>query len=198
MDKVNEFTQRAEELHKAAEVRCEELYGLKPWYCSVRLIENGARVVFVGANPGGGSDDMEADEYYGALTKPFEDSHYQAWLDDIHWGEGEGPTKTQENVWEAFCILFGDEGKQVLRETASFNVFASRSRHWKISVLRRGKLPASGIWTCCTIYRQTLSFALATESCRISRPGVCCDSCIWVERCQATRLGKRQSLATTN
>ena len=50
MSKVQEFTLRAEKMYQQAQSRGEEVYGIKPWYSSVSLIENGTDIAFIGAN----------------------------------------------------------------------------------------------------------------------------------------------------
>ena len=126
MTKVDAFMKRADELHSAARARGESAYGMKPWYCSVKLIEGGAKVAFIGSRPAGNVADYEADKRNGVLNKPYDDPEYQAWLDDTHWGKGTGITKEQKKVWTAFEILFGSSWRYTLQHTASFNVVASR------------------------------------------------------------------------
>ena len=122
---VEGFTRRAEELHEAAQARGESVYGLKPWYCSVNLIANGASVAFIGSRPAGNMQDFESDRRLGILNMP-NDPGYQAWLHDTHWGQGAGIIKEQRKVWTAFEILFGENWRDTLLNTASFNVVASR------------------------------------------------------------------------
>ena len=126
MNKVQEFTLRAKQMYEQSQSRGEEVYGIKPWYSSVSLIENGAETVFIGANPGGGRSDQINDEKLGYLQLPYDDNQlYQAWLDDRHWGDKE----LQVRAIEAFEILYGsrDKGRGALRNAASFNVVPMRS-----------------------------------------------------------------------
>ena len=125
MSKVQEFTLRAKKMYEQAQSRGEEVYGIKPWYSSVSLIENGTDIAFIGANPGGGRIDQTNDERLGYLQLPYDESQqYQAWLDDMHWGDKD----LQERAIEAFEILFGSRGRDTLRNTASFNVVPMRSK----------------------------------------------------------------------
>ena len=126
MSKVQEFTLRAKQMYEQAQNRGEEVYGIKPWYSSVSLIENGTDIAFIGANPGGRRIDQTNDEQLGYLQLPYdENQQYQAWLDDRHWGDED----LQRRAIEAFGILFGsiDRGRDALRNTASFNVVPMRS-----------------------------------------------------------------------
>lgn len=126
MTKVREFTLRANQMYEEALNRGEEVYGIKPWYSSVRSIENGADIVFLGANPGGARVDQINDEQSGYLQLPYDENlHYQAWLDDRHWGDKE----LQKRAIEAFEILYssGERGRDALRNAASFNVVPMRS-----------------------------------------------------------------------
>ena len=128
MNKVESFTTTAETLHAQA-VRCgDDVYGFRPWYCSVRLITPTTQVALITSHPTGDQDDEEKDIEMGVLTAPFEvESSYQAWLDDTHWVEIEGCAPDQLMVQKTFEILFGGNWVEVLRETASFNVVPSRS-----------------------------------------------------------------------
>ena len=109
-----------------AESRGEPVYGISPWYCSASIIENGAEVAFIGANPGGGPESEEADRRLGRLNKPYNDKLlYNAWLDDRHWS-GDGPNH-QARAIEAFGVLFGPQGRETLRNAACFNVVPLRS-----------------------------------------------------------------------
>ena len=126
MSKVQGFTLRAKQMYEQAQSRGEEVYGIKPWYSSVSLIDNSADIAFIGANPGGGRVDQINDEKLGYLQLPYdEDLQYQAWLDDRHWGDKD----LQMRAIEAFGILYGgrDKGKDALRNAASFNVVPMRS-----------------------------------------------------------------------
>ena len=119
------FERSALEMLKEAESRGEPVYGVKPWYCSASLIERGAEVAFIGANPGGGAQSEADDNHLGILERPYDDrSLYNAWLDDTHW-EGDGGH--QQRVAAAFEILFGPNGQGTLREAACFNVVPLRS-----------------------------------------------------------------------
>ena len=130
MSKVDEFTRRAASLHKDALARREKIYGMKPWYCQVNLIENGARVAFIGTNPGGGQREQQVDRESGGVEAPYDENRqYNAWLDDEHLrgSLGKNRTKLQCRVKEAFRILFGERGESVLRRAACFNVVPLRS-----------------------------------------------------------------------
>ena len=119
------FERSAQELLKEAVSRGEPVYGVKPWYCSASLIEKGAEVAFIGANPGGGSQSEADDRRLGILKRPYDDgSLYNAWLDDTHW-EGDGGH--QQRVAAAFEILFGSNGRGILRKAVCFNVVPLRS-----------------------------------------------------------------------
>ena len=146
MSKVAMFTQRADELQEQAQARGEEVYGTKPWYCSTALIENGASIAFIGANPGGGPQDRSYDHQEGVLRKPYEkDRQYNAWLDDIHWGNNlRRPTDLQNNVKYAFRVLFGEQGESILRNAACFNVVPIRSRN--VSKLSQQTWTAGVAW----------------------------------------------------
>ena len=120
------FERRAKQILKEAEARGEPVYGIKPWYCSASIIEGGAKVAFVGANPGGGPQSEEDDRRLGYLERPYDQkSPYNAWLDDRHW-EGSG-SQHQQRAIEAFEILFGRHGRDVLRNAACFNVVPLRT-----------------------------------------------------------------------
>ena len=121
---VRSFDKKAEELLKEAKSRGERFYGIKPWYCSARTIESGAKVAFIGANPGGGQQSEEDDKRLGVLDLPYQDPDYNAWLDDTHW-EGTGVPQTRAR--ETFVILFGSRGHRVLRSAACFNVLPMRT-----------------------------------------------------------------------
>ena len=120
------FEQQARNICIQAETRGETVHGISPWYCAARLIEHGARVAFIGANPGGGAMSKEDDERVGRLRRPYEASQYNAWLDDMHW-EGGGASH-QQRVIDTFKLLFGSsQGEYVLREAACLNVVPVRS-----------------------------------------------------------------------
>ena len=72
------FERRAKGLLKEAEARGEPVYGIKPWYCSASFIESGAKVAFIGANPGGGPQSEKDDKRLGILGQPYDDSRYCA------------------------------------------------------------------------------------------------------------------------
>ncbi len=120
------FEQLALNICDQAETRGEAVYGISPWYCAARLIEHGARVAFIGANPGGGVTSKRDDERVGRLRRPYRDPHYNAWLDDTHW-ESSGASH-QQRVIDTFNLLFGSsQGQGVLREAACLNVVPVRS-----------------------------------------------------------------------
>ena len=120
------FERRAKQILKEAEARGEPVYGIKPWYCSASIIESGAKVAFIGANPGGGPQSEEDDRRLGYLKRPYDQkSPYNAWLDDRHW-EGDG-SRHQQRAIEAFEVLFGSQGRDILREAACFNVVPLRT-----------------------------------------------------------------------
>ena len=126
MSKVQEFTLRAEKMYEQAQSRGEEVYGIKPWYSSVSLIENGTDIAFIGANPGGGRIDQTNDEQLGYLQLPYDENRqYQAWLDDRHWSDKD----LQRRAIEVFGMFFGsrNRGRDALRSAASFNVVPMRS-----------------------------------------------------------------------
>ena len=127
--KVKQYARDAERIYKRARSRSEITYGTKPWYCSVDKIENGAEVVFIGANPGGKKQAWKDDLLSGGLEAPYEKGRqYQAWLDDKHWGtSGDKQRGLQARVLEAFDILFSGDGEPTLRNAASFNVVPMRS-----------------------------------------------------------------------
>lgn len=119
------FESSAQEMLKEAESREEPIHGVKPWYCSASLIERGAEVAFIGANPGGKSQSEADDSRLGILERPYNgESLYNAWLDDTHW---EGDRGHQQRVAAAFEILFGSNGRDILRKAACFNVVPLRS-----------------------------------------------------------------------
>jgi hypothetical protein len=118
------FDRRARELLNEAKGRGEPVYGSKPWYCSASIIESGAKVVFIGANPGGGPQSEDDDRRLGYLTRPYNDPQYNAWLDDEHWEDG---GQHQGRTIEAFDVLFGSEGLDILRGAACFNVVPLRT-----------------------------------------------------------------------
>ena len=120
------FERSAQKMLKEAASRGEPVYGVKPWYCSASLIERGAEVAFIGANPGGGPQSEDDDRRLGILKRPYDDrSLYNAWLDDTHW---EGYGGHQQRVADAFEILFGSNGRSILRKAACLNVVPLRSR----------------------------------------------------------------------
>ena len=119
------FEGRAGELLKETEARGEPVYGIKPWYCSASIIEDGAKVAFIGANPGGGPRSEEDDKRLGYLERPYDQKYrYNAWLDDRHWEDG---GQHQRRVIEAFEVLFGRQGRDILRDAACFNVVPLRT-----------------------------------------------------------------------
>ena len=128
MSKVSSFMTEAKNLHEIA-VQCgDDVYGFRPWYCSIRRISPTTKIALVASHPTGNRDDEERDVKSGVLEAPFDDeSSYQAWLDDIHWAAIEGYAPEQLMVQEFFKILFGDRWEEALRGTASFNVVPSRS-----------------------------------------------------------------------
>ncbi len=177
MRKTRQFTHGANRIYKRARSRSEITYGTKPWYCSVDKIENGAAVVFIGANPGGEKQEWKDDLRSGGLEAPYEKGRqYQAWLDDKHWGtSGDKQRGLQARVLEAFDILFSGDGETTLRNAASFNVVPMRSGNignlsketwrdgaaWCISVLEHispsiivclgnGKSPSRSAWSVIT------------------------------------------------
>ena len=119
------FEKRSRGLLKEAKARGEPVYGIKPWYCSASIIEVGANVAFIGANPGGGPQSEEDDRRLGYLKRPYDhESRYNAWLDDKHW---EDRGLHQQRAIEAFEILFGAQGRGILRGAACFNVVPLRT-----------------------------------------------------------------------
>lgn len=126
---IDEFDRRAKEMLKGATTRGEPVYGIKPWYCSVRIIENGAKVAFIGANPGGGPQSEEDDKQRSILRLPYENKKYNAWLDDTHWENG---GEQQQRAIEVFRIFFGPQrAERILRNAACFNVVPLRSKEVK-------------------------------------------------------------------
>ena len=128
MTKVDELTQRARNICEEAVARGDKVYGMKPWYCSVDIVEDGARIAFIGANPGGGRQEWDEDVESGGTCAPYDKGlQYNAWLDDEHSGVGQ--VGLQNRVKETFHILFGEKGKDILREAACFNVVPLRSQN---------------------------------------------------------------------
>ncbi len=130
MDKVFQFERDAHQIYKKSKARGDETYGIKIWYCSVELIKNGADIVFIGDNPGGGKREWDDDIQSGGLDAPYDENrYYQAWLDDVHSGtSGNHQAELQKRVLQVFNFLFKDGGEEVLRSTASFNVVPIRSK----------------------------------------------------------------------
>ena len=126
--KVRQFERRAKKLLEDAKSRGEPVFGIKPWYSAAEIIESGAKVALLGANPGGGSESEKEDERLGVLRRPYEESQYNAWLDDQHWEAATGGMSShQKSVREAFKILFRAHGEEVLRGAACFNVVPVRT-----------------------------------------------------------------------
>lgn len=125
---ASRFERKARELLKEAKARGEHVHGIKPWYCSAKLIESGAKVAFVGANPGGGRRAEVSDKKLGVLKQPYIDPKYNAWLDDPNWEDGR---ELQERAVEAFGILFDVKKgwRSILRDVASFNVVPVRTHN---------------------------------------------------------------------
>ena len=123
------FERKAKKMLAEAEACDDEVHGVKPWYCSAILIESGAKVAFIGANPGGGPESERADRRLGILTRSYKDSRYNAWLDDTHWGPY--GLVHQRRAVEVFEMLFGPQGREVLRSAACFNVVPIRSEDVK-------------------------------------------------------------------
>ena len=120
------FEREALKICGQADKRGEAVYGISPWFCAAGMIEYGAKVAFIGANPGGGARSQRDDERTGRLLRPYEDEGYNAWLDDAHW-EGRGAVH-QRRAIELFKMLFGDSrGEGMLRWAACLNVVPLRS-----------------------------------------------------------------------
>ena len=138
------FEKKARELHEQAKALGDPVYGIRPWYCSASIIEAGAEIAFIGANPGGGPDSEKADRRLGILARLYDDgSSYNAWLDDEHW-EKDGPGHQQRAI-ETFDILFGSAGQKTLRNAACFNVVPLRSG--SVSELSKATWASGVAWT---------------------------------------------------
>ena len=103
----------------------EQVYGVKCWYSDARLIEDGAKRVFVGINPGGSNADRKSDIDNGYLARPYAQPGYNAWLDEKEWlGSG---SKHQAAVRQAFEAMFGERWETILRRTACLNIAPFRT-----------------------------------------------------------------------
>ena len=140
---VRGFERKAEALLKDAQSRGEPVYGIKPWYCSANIIEKGAVVAFIGANPGGRPESEETDKELCVLDWPYRYATYNAWLDDRHW-DGFGRAH-QESVLGAFRILFGAQGEEILRNAACFNVVPLRTK--RVNKLKKATWQSGTAWT---------------------------------------------------
>ena len=98
-----------------------QVYGVKCWYSDARLIEDGAKRVFVGINPGGGDADSQSDIDNGYLARPYAQPGYNAWLDEKEW------SRHQEAVEQAFKAMFGARWRTTLKRTACLNVSPFRT-----------------------------------------------------------------------
>lgn len=115
---------------RLAESFADQIYGVKCWYSSVRLLDQESKRVFLSINPGGDRPDPWEDQ-----MAPYVDPQHNAWLDQ-DWGKGPGGTPHQKRAVKVFDALYGTNGKSVLRGTPSFPVAPFRTP-------RANMLPAS-------------------------------------------------------
>lgn len=117
----------------AEELNDGNIHGVKCWYSSARLIEDGAVRAFVGINPKGGSDAPRHDLRFDYLEMPYRNlrqRYYNAWLDEI-WIDRDprphhGPVHQSAAV-QVFQHMYHGSWEQVLRKTACFNVVPFRT-----------------------------------------------------------------------
>ena len=101
----------------------KNVHGFKCWYCDARLIEDGAKLAFIGVNPTGDQHDAAHDKKERYLDAPYEkrDPLWNAWLDE-EWPDGNPYHPYQERVHRLFKEMCGSGWKPILRSTACFNV----------------------------------------------------------------------------
>ena len=109
----------AERLAKPFE---DQIYGVKCWYSAARLFDAPVERVFVSINPGGATANDQRDR-----KRPFEDSDYNAWLDEDWSGPRSKGPEHQRRVRMVFKSLYGTDGENVLRATPCFPVAPFRT-----------------------------------------------------------------------
>ena len=121
----------------------KNVHGFKCWYCDARLIEDGAKLAFIGVNPTGDQHDAAHDKKERYLDAPYEkrDPLWNAWLDE-EWPDGNPYHPYRERVHRIFQAMCGPGWEQVLRSTACFNVCPFRT-------VQTGHLPPS-LWSSST------------------------------------------------
>ena len=148
---THQFAKKMElKANKIAEEFEDSIYGVKCWYSAARLFDQGAKIAFIGINPGGGGDDhSQRDKDRGYLEKLYEDPNYNSWLDES-WSDeplGEAGRQLKGHQFSAqrvFEILYGDDWEKVFRNTACFNVTPFRTPN--INQLPREAWEASIPW----------------------------------------------------
>ena len=121
----------------------KNVHGFKCWYCDARLIEDGAKLAFIGVNPAGDQHAAAHDKKERYLDAPYEkrDPLWNAWLDE-EWPDGDPYHPYQERVHRFFKEMCGPGWEQILRSTACFNVCPFRT-------VQPGHLP-SFLWSSST------------------------------------------------
>ena len=136
--------------NKIAEEFEDSIYGVKCWYNAARLFDQGAKIAFIGINPGGGDHfHSQQDKDNGYLEKPYNDPNFNAWLDESWGGKPPGGSGHQLSAQRVFKILYGDDWEKVLRNTACFNVAPFRTGN--VNELPSGAWEAAIYW-----FRQVL------------------------------------------
>ncbi len=137
----------------------KNVHGFKCWYCDARLIEDGAKLAFIGVNPTGDQHDAAHDKKERYLDAPYEkrDPLWNAWLDE-EWPDGNPYHPYRERVHRIFKAMCGPGWEQVLRSTACFNVCPFRT-------VQTGHLPPA-LWSASTEwFGKALIPCIADESC---------------------------------
>ena len=121
----------------------KNVHGFKCWYCDARLIEDGAKLAFIGVNPTGDRHAAAHDKKERYLDAPYEkrDPLWNAWLDE-EWPDGDPYHPYRERVHRLFKAMCGPGWEPILRSTACFNVCPFRT-------VQTGHLPPS-LWSSST------------------------------------------------
>ena len=143
---THQFAKKMElKANKIAEEFEDSIYGVKCWYSAARLFDQGAQIAFIGINPGGGDDShSHQDKDNGYLEKPYKDTNFNSWLNESWGGKPPGSSGHQLSAQRVFKILYGDDWKKVLRNTACFNVAPFRTGN--VDELPSGAWEAATYW----------------------------------------------------
>ena len=152
---MSEFTDRMEAKAReiAAKMEQSSAHGwqadvgnrtnVKPWYSPRSAYEPGAKIVLIGANPGGDPLNPPSDANRMSYESDLHRADYNAYLDESWDGARPGESKLQKGVRTVFKAIYGSaDGDGELRRSVCFNTCPLRTKGtseippdvWRMSV----------------------------------------------------------------